>query len=309
MKTSQRLAVRRSEITERLAAISETDGQVTEEVRSEHGQLASELKDLELKFQAAVASEEAQAETRQQQAMNLPNVPKDAGLAEVRSRASLLEFVKCAAEGRAPGGAEAELRDALIPASSPNRVPLVMLADPDAVPEERAISGASQPTRLDWRMHTGLFRFKVLDRIGVMPTSVATGQHLYTAFRSGTDTTTDTATGTTAAADSTLTAVSMTLPPTRLTSRIDFQVGESFQTPSLEREIRSMLSMSMSDRMERDALVGGAWAATSAQAYTAGGNVLNPVAAHASGNADAGSTKVVLAGVSPSAPTRPATWR
>lgn len=281
MLNSQRLSVRRSEISERLSVI--TQGELTPELRGEADTLAAELTDVEHRYQLAVKAESVAAEERQQAAMSVPTAPADKGLAELRSRASLLRYAEAAAENRSPTGAEEELRAELLPGSAPNRVPLIMLGDP-GLAEERSVAGEQQPTDLDWRRALGIFRMKILSRLGVMPISVPSGSHLYTAFRNGATPVGDTATGTTAASDSALNAVSVSLPPTRLTAQVRFQTGQSHQTPMLEQEIRNLLAESISDRMEFDSLIGGTFSGAT-QTYTKTASIYNPLAAHASGSA------------------------
>ena len=255
MRETMKLEIRRSEIAQEMAEISRA-AELTPELRAKADALAAEHADLEVRFRAAAIAEEEAAEVRSRQAVGDPSVPADRELAEVRSRSSLAAYASAAAKGVAPVGAEAELREALIPGADPHRVPMTMLAER---PEVRAVGDQADPTMMNWYRPPGVFRFPLLSRLGINARMVPTGRHLYQAFYNAPSVTRSAPDGTTSAADSTVNAAAMTFVPTRLTTRVDFQVGEGHQTPGLEEEIRAMLSRSLSDAVELDAIVGGTW--------------------------------------------------
>ena len=64
MRPSQRLAIRASEIREKLATFAEVDGELTTEQRSDLEKLRGEYKDTESKMSAALISEDKPIETR-----------------------------------------------------------------------------------------------------------------------------------------------------------------------------------------------------------------------------------------------------
>ena len=105
MTESQRLALRRSEIRSRLAAIGGmADDAVTDEIRSERDTLSTEFQHVEARWRAAVISEGGEPEVRTVQTGD----PETREREELRSRCSIATFVRAAAEGRAVYGAEAE---------------------------------------------------------------------------------------------------------------------------------------------------------------------------------------------------------
>lgn len=274
-------------MAERLAAIAGTDGQVSAEVRTETEGLLREQTDLETRYRAALAAESAEAEKRNAQALNAPNVAPDRELAEVRSRSSLANFARAASRNVQVDGAEAELREALMPGQDhTDRVPLAMLAVPrrsGSGAEERTISGYQGDYNTNWASISGVFQFPVLGRLGIAAQSVPTGQSTFQAVANEVDTTVADHNATTAAADTALTVRALNLAPTRVTARVDFQVGNTHWQAGLEEQIRRQITMSLSDKMEADALIGGRFAASAAQTYTANSEVANPLIAHANG--------------------------
>ena len=132
MTTAQKIALRLSEVRQRLNEISGLEGDAfTPEIRAESEKLTNEYGDLESRSRAATIAG-AEAETR---------AANDGEGAEIRSlvkRASLAAYLHGAAHGSAGDGAEAELRAALD--LGPEFVPLDVLLPPEttASAEHRA---------------------------------------------------------------------------------------------------------------------------------------------------------------------------
>ena len=96
MTVLQTLQLRSSEIRQRLAELSVLERELTEDETAEVSTLTTEFKAVEVRTRAALvassdAGEEREAET-------------------IRERAQLSEYVRCAVEGAAVAGAEAELQ-------------------------------------------------------------------------------------------------------------------------------------------------------------------------------------------------------
>ena len=285
------IEIRKSEVAGRLLELAGSDT-LSEAQTAELDGLRTEAATLEARHQAALEAERLTADVRQGQALGHPAVPRDRELAELRQRSSLVEYGRAAFEGRDVGGPESELRQALCPQAGADRVPLAMLADPV---ETRATAGVHFPEGVTWRTADGVFDFPLLSRLGIRPVSVPTGQMQYQGFAGPATVTRQPADGTNAAADSTLTARQVALDPTRLTARVDFQVGQSHQVDGLEREIRAMLTRSLSDAMEADALVGGTFAANATQTWTSNSSISNPLVQHAAGQAGKGDSTPLAA--------------
>ena len=104
MKDTTKLAIRMSEVRERLASISNTE-EVTEELRSEARELRTEMGDLETRHQAALAAEpEERVEVRDTIVMDSEMRER----LELRKKATLTGFIVARMNGLHITGAEAE---------------------------------------------------------------------------------------------------------------------------------------------------------------------------------------------------------
>ena len=109
MTASQRLALRASEIRERLNTIAGLEGDaLTDEIRSESDGLQTEYRDTESRRRAAIVAEDGTPATEPGQVIDAEMRER----LELRSKARLTNFVVAAMRGRQVDGAEAELSDA-----------------------------------------------------------------------------------------------------------------------------------------------------------------------------------------------------
>ena len=109
MTNSQRLAVRLSEIRQRLNEIAGLEGDAfTDEIRQESDRLQTEFRDKETQYRSALIAE-GDAERRALE--NAPDAEMRERL-ELRGRASLGRYLAAALAGRRVDGAEAELAEA-----------------------------------------------------------------------------------------------------------------------------------------------------------------------------------------------------
>ena len=137
MTTSQRLAVRLSEIRQRLNEIAGLEGDAyTAEIRTENDKLQAEFRDAEGKYRAAVIAE-GEAERR------AANDNEGGELAALLEGASLGRFFEAAVEHRSLDGREAELSQHFGLAG--NQFPVEMLRGP-APAEHRAVTPAPTET-------------------------------------------------------------------------------------------------------------------------------------------------------------------
>ena len=107
MTNSQRLAVKLSEIRERLNTLSGIET-LTDENRSELDAKQTAFKDAETQYRAAVLSE---TEDEKRAALEAPDSEQRERV-ELRERSSLANYLTSAMSGRLPAGAEAELNAA-----------------------------------------------------------------------------------------------------------------------------------------------------------------------------------------------------
>ena len=123
MTNRQLIELRRSEIRSRLGDISGLTGEaLTTEIRSEMAGLVAELRNSEMPLQAAILSEDQDAEIRSELS------GEGAERTALIDKAELRQFVAAAMEQAEPGGAEAEL-----------------LAEFPVAPEIRRLGGSAIP--------------------------------------------------------------------------------------------------------------------------------------------------------------------
>ena len=107
MSRSKELELKLSSIRSRLNALSSKDS-LSDEERSESETLQKEHPDVESRYRSALIAEEEEAEKREQEVI-VNDPPEHRERVELRSRASLVNYVTSAIRGRAVTGAEAEL--------------------------------------------------------------------------------------------------------------------------------------------------------------------------------------------------------
>ena len=164
MTNAQRLAVRLSEIRQRLNEIAGLAGDgVTDEVRAESDRLAGEYRTAETQHRAALIAESAEADAA---ADDFNHGGGDGEAAEVRAlrgRVRIGEYVSAAVEERMADGAESELNAAL--GMRGNAFPLSLLAP--APVEARATTDTDSQTNQSGRWLDRLFAGTAAERIGI----------------------------------------------------------------------------------------------------------------------------------------------
>lgn len=253
MTNSQRLAVRLSEIRQRLNEIAGLEGDAyTAEIRTENDKLQAEFRDCEGKYRAAVIAE-GEAERRA-----LETEP-DAELRErqaLRARASVGRFLSAELSGRQVDGAEAELRSA---AGIDGGVPIELWDTPGEHPEHRADASTGAPTtvgvNLD-RIRPAVFAPAIVPRLGVEMPRVPSGT-----FASPTITTSLTAAAKAKGAAQEATAASFTVTsatPKRVSARLSLRIEDlaSAGQANFESALRQNLSVVLSDALDNQGLNG-----------------------------------------------------
>ena len=133
MTNLQKIALRQSEIRTRLHDLGAVED-LTDEIRGEIGTLTTEMKDLEIRSQAAIAAGEA------------PDVepvgePGDEQLYDLARRANAGEVFDAALEHRSTDGATRELQDELNLAM--NQLPMMLLETRAVTPAPANVPGGS----------------------------------------------------------------------------------------------------------------------------------------------------------------------
>lgn len=262
MTNSQKLALRRSEIRQRLNEISGLEGDaLTDEIRAEADTLQTEYRDVETRWRAAVVAEGEQAEERQAEFEAGGN--GDGEMAEHRAllrQSSLGGYMVHAAAGTPLDGPEAELNAAAEVRAGPGQgggvlIPWALLDVPelrDRSPERRA-DAATTTTQLDGPtaqrpILQRLFGRDIVGALGVRIDTVPSGMSewpLLTGTAAPASRQEDEALGDATAA----TFDTQTLKPKRLSARYLYTVEQAAQVADLEQALRRDLTDAVRAKM------------------------------------------------------------
>ena len=253
MTTAQKLAIRLSELRQRLNEIAglETDA-MTDEVRAEADRLTTEFQAKETQHRAALVSESAEARAA---ADDFNAGGGDGEAAEVRAlrgRVRIGEYLGAAIDQRMAEGAEAELNAAL--GMRGNAFPLSLLAP--APVEARATTDTDSQTNQSGRWLDRLFAGRAAERIGITMESVAPGVASFPVTTAGADAAQRGRTE--AAADAAWTVGVTELKPTRNAVRAVFTEEDAHRLPSLESSLRRDLGMALAEGVDRAIFLGDA---------------------------------------------------
>ena len=134
MLDSMRLQLRRSEISERLAALSAKTDALTDDELQERSKLTDEFQATEAAYRKAVADEAI--EETEHAAGSQAGDGERRELLQLQQRASLVNYIDSARSRRPVDGAEAELNEALnIGSAAPGEFPLRLLAPEAEAPQ------------------------------------------------------------------------------------------------------------------------------------------------------------------------------
>ena len=256
MTNSQKLAVRLSEIRQRLNEISGlADNAMTDEIRAETDRLTAEYRGKETQHRAAIVAEgEEEAEARGAFGNG------DGEPAEVRAlldRITIGDYLSPAAAGGALMGAPAELAAALsLPTAGAKggvAVPWTVLGrglgEQRAAPERRAFTttGQNDGPEMQRPILQRLFGPGIMDSLGVRMDTVPAGRTEWPLVASGVDPG-QVIEGTAAAAAVNMTFSYANLKPKRLTGRYEFTHEAAATVADLEQAIRRDLADAISSR-------------------------------------------------------------
>ena len=252
MTNSQRLAVRLSEIRQRLNEVAGLEGDAfTDEIRQESDRLQTEFRDKETQYRSALIAE-GEAETRALESE--PDAEMRERL-ELRGRASLGAYLRAALSGRRVDGAEAELQEA---AGVGDGIPLELWDT--ARPEHRQTDAATGApgtvgVNLD-RIRPAVFAQSVLPRLGVEMPRVESGS-----YASATISTSLTAGSKAKGARQDATAAAFTVTsvtPKRISARLGIRIEDvaAVGQENFESILRQNLSLVLSDELDKQGLNG-----------------------------------------------------
>ena len=259
MTNAQKLAIRLSEIRQRLNEISGlADDAVTDEVRAEADKLGSEYKNAETQHRSALIAEGQEQAAAEGEFGNADGEP-----AEVRallSRATLYDYLNPAAGGVGLTGPAAELNSAfkvgVIGKSGGILIPWRMLECPEhrAAPAPRgehraftttsALGGGTAQRPILQR----LFGMDIMGALGVRIDTVPAGLTRWPLLTGGVAPT-NVVEGTAAPAAVTATFTTESLKPKRLTGRYEFTHEQSAEVADLEQALRRDLADAVRSRM------------------------------------------------------------
>ena len=236
MTTSQRLALRRSKITQRLNEIAGLNAvAVTPEIRQEADSQADELATVETQYRAVVTAEDA--ETRAATEDGETTATEDGELRQLRGRAELRAGLDAGAHGRMLEGAELELAQHR-GVTDPRALPWDLFDPGD--PERRADAISAGPT--DVGVTTRAIISRVFARsatrlLGVRMESVGVGAANYPTITAGASPAFTAAEGAKEAETFTITPTE--LEPTRLQARYSIRRENLHRIGGYEAALRS----------------------------------------------------------------------
>ena len=252
MTTAQRLAVRLSEIRQKLNDLSGRDD-LSEDEAGELRTLSAEYPRLEERHRAALiaeATDEAAAEDEAD-----PGDGEDRERAELRSRSRLSAYVGAALDGLPLTGAEAELSAA---AGCPGSVPLELFEvrrDTGTDPEKRAVTPA--PSTTDENLAgivPAIFDRSAASWLGIEMPTVPVGDAGYPVLSTS-------VTGSTVAksADAPETAGAFVVTmaqPRRISGAFRFTVEDAARLSGMEEALRQNIGSVLSDELDNQAVNG-----------------------------------------------------
>ena len=246
MTNSQRLTIRSSEIRARLNELSGLE-ELDAETRSELDTLSQTYQDTETQLRAALISESA---AEQRGLESAPDAEQRERL-ELRSNASLTNYLKARMSGLMPSGAEAELNAA---AGIGEGIPLE-LWDTEYRADTPTGSGNTVGVNLD-RIRPAVFANSIAPRLGIEMPRVMSGS--YASATISTSLSAE-AKAKSAVTDSTAAAFTVTTAtPKRISARMSVALEDiaAVGQANFESILRENLSLVLSDELDKQAING-----------------------------------------------------
>ena len=241
------LRERQSRERGRMAELALVD-ELTEEQRSELDGIEKGTPDLERQLRAAtVAVEDEDREQRTTETEHPDGEMRER--IELRSRASLTEYLLCAARGRLPGGAEAELQAA----AGVQGIPLELWD----VPEQRAITEAPGTTGINLDpIRPAVFANSIAPRLGIDMPLVGSGTYATGTITGSQSAEAKAKSAAIAAAAGAITVTTAT--PKRVSARLELTLEDiaAVGQANFESILRENLSLALSDELDDQAING-----------------------------------------------------
>ena len=270
MTNAQKLALRLSQIRQKLNELSGKDGELTDTEQGEMRTLTDEFPRVEERWRAATVAEGDEEVAAAGDDADSPGDGEAAEVRRLRGSVRLTDYLNPAAGGVGLSGAAAELNAALgAPAVGPGggiAVPWAMLdtpelsehrRDPDGAPERRAFTttgnyagGIGQRPILE-----RLFGMDILSALGVRIDSVPAGRTEWPLLTGGVAPD-QKAEGTAADTPVAATFATETLKPKRLTGAYEYTHEQAAQVTELEAALRRDLADAVRSKMSDLALNG-----------------------------------------------------
>ena len=261
MTESQKIELRRSKVRERLGAIQKLTGDAyTAEIKTEEGALQDEYQGLEVRHRTAIIAEDVALDEAKGEAGD--GLDKEAReRIELRSKASLAEYLTAAARGRMVAGAEHELSAA----AGVNGIPIELWDIP--VPaeqrsaEHRAVTPAPGTVGVNLDpVRPAVFASSIASRLGIEMPRVASGTYA-TATITGSQSAAAKQKSPHADAAAVATAGALTVTtatPKRVSARLELTLEDiaAIGQANFESILRQNLSLVLSDELDDQAING-----------------------------------------------------
>ena len=249
-KRLRELRDRQSRERQRMAELSLVET-LNDEQRSELDTLERSTPDLERQLRAATVAIEDEDKAAETRTVNEPDAERRERM-ELRAKASLTAYLRCALSGQHVAGAEAELRAA----AGVSGIPLE-LWDVPPPPERRVATGApgTVGVNLD-RIRPAVFANSIAPRLGIEMPRVESGT-----YASATINASLTAAAKAKGADADATAATFTVAavtPKRISARLSIQAEDvaAVGQANFESILRENLSLVLSDALDDQAING-----------------------------------------------------
>ena len=250
MTNKQTLTIRDNEIRERMNAIAGlADDAMTDEIRTEETALQVEYRDVSVRLRAATAAEGEPTETRTD-TMDAETRERF----ELRSKANLGAFLVAAFQGRMPGGAEAEYREAC---GYHDGIPIDLFEQDRPVETRAATQAPSTGTGVTVApVQPFIFAPSIAPRLGIEMPSVGSGGY------SEMTVSTSLPAGAVAkggdAADTAGALTSVTANPRRISARMSITLEDvaAVGQANFESALRQNTSMRLSDEYDNQCING-----------------------------------------------------
>ena len=232
MTLAQRMALKRSEIVERLNELGAKNDPTAEE-RQEEEKLSTDLKDVEKRWRMAVENEDLTPETRETET-ETETTSEQREWSDILGRVELRAYLDAVTHEKAPTGAELELQQALNLRA--NQVPWQAIAPLPGVEERDVTVGTDVEAQMNQRIIERVFFQSATAFLGVTMPMVGVGEIAYPIITGGA--TAEMKAKGAAVADSTMTLAADKISPTRLTVTYKWQREQTATVQGLEAALR-----------------------------------------------------------------------